>query len=215
MTDGTSDPLSDVLRSVRLTGGLFLDAKFSAPWCIRARIGREECAPFMPRVLQVIGYHVILEGCLQIAVEGEPPVRVRAGEIVLLPRNDIHVMSSGPGLAEVNSTDLIRSSPDGGLLQIRHGGGNEPTSMVCGFLGTEDRFNPLLAALPGVLTLDIADAASREWVEASVRFAAEELIRGRLASSSVMSRLARCFSSKRCAHMHPLLATRLTDGCAA
>jgi Cupin len=95
MTDGLSDPLSEVLRSVRLTGGLFLDAKFSAHWCIRARIGREECAPFMPRGLQVIGYHVVLEGCLNIAVGGGTPVKVNAAQIVLLPRNDVHIINTG------------------------------------------------------------------------------------------------------------------------
>jgi len=190
MTDTPSDPLSDVLRAVRLSGGLFLDAKFTAPWCTRARIGLEDCAPFVPRLVQVIGYHVILEGRLQIAIDGEPPVEVKAGEIVLLPRNDTHIMSSGHGLRPVNSADLIRTSPEGGLLQIRHGGGQEPVSLVCGFLGTEDKFNPLLAALPRILTLDIAEASSRAWIETSVRFAAEELIRGRLASSGVMTRLS-------------------------
>jgi hypothetical protein len=43
---------------------------------------------------------------------------------------------------------------------------------------------------PRMLRLDISKAASRDWVETSVRFAAAELVRGRLASSSVMSRLS-------------------------
>jgi hypothetical protein len=32
-----TDPLSEVLRSVRLTGGIFLDAQFTAPWCVYRR----------------------------------------------------------------------------------------------------------------------------------------------------------------------------------
>jgi transcriptional regulator GlxA family with amidase domain len=66
----------------------------------------------------------------------------------------------------------------------------ETTGIICGFLGTQDTFNPLLATLPRLLKLDISSAASRDWVESSVRFAAAELVRGRLASSSVMSRLS-------------------------
>src|SRR5581483_736852 len=85
---------------------------------------------------------------------------------------------------------LIQQSPEGGLLKIRHGGGRERTSIVCGFLGTQDSFNPLLATLPRILRLDISKAASRDWVETSVRFAAAEIIRGRLASSDVMTRLS-------------------------
>ena len=44
--------------------------------------------------------------------------------------------------------------------------------------------------LPRMLQLDISQATSRDWIESSVRFAAAELIRGRLASSTVVSRLS-------------------------
>jgi AraC-like DNA-binding protein len=117
-------------------------------------------------------------------------MELRAGEIVLLPRNDIHTLASAPGLTPVNGADLIQRSPAGEMSRIRFGGGREPTNIVCGFLGTKDAFNPLFSALPKMMKLDVSKAASREWIETSVRFAAEELVRGRLASSSVMSRLS-------------------------
>ncbi|WP_296706474.1 AraC family transcriptional regulator [Rhodoblastus sp.] len=185
-----ADPLSDVLRLVRLAGGVFLEASFTAPWCVVTQIGLEECRQFLPDVVQVIGYHVVLEGSMLVAVEGEPPMEIRAGEIFLLPRNSIHTMASGPGLTPVSAAGLIQRSADGGTLKIRYGGGRAPTSIICGFLGTQDAFNPLLSALPKMLKLNIGEAASRDWVAASVRFAADELVRGRLASSSVMSRLS-------------------------
>jgi hypothetical protein len=31
-----TDPLSDVLRSVRLKGGVFLDVHMTAPWCVNS-----------------------------------------------------------------------------------------------------------------------------------------------------------------------------------
>jgi hypothetical protein len=185
-----TDPLSDVLRSVRLVGGLFLEANFTAPWCVATQIALEDCKPFLADLVQVIGYHVVLEGCMLVGLDGEPPIELRSGEIVLLPRNDIHTMASGAGIAPVSAADLIQQSPEGGLLKIRYGGGREPTSVICGFLGTQDTFNPLLSTLPRILRLDISKAASRDWIETSVRFAAAELIRGRLASSDVMSRLS-------------------------
>ena len=185
-----ADPLSDVLRLVRLEGGVFLEASFTAPWSVATQIGVEFCSPFLPDLLQVIGYHVVLEGTMLVAVEGEPPMEIHAGEIFLLPRNSIHTMASGPGLAPVSAAGLIQRSADGGTLKIRYGGGRAPTNIICGFLGTQDNFNPLLAALPKMLKLNISKAASRDWIEASVRFAADELVRGRRASSSVMSRLS-------------------------
>ena len=185
-----TDPLSDVLRSVRLAGGVFLEANFTAPWCVEAQVTPEVCQPFLADLVQVIAFHVVLDGSMLVALDGERPTELRAGEIVLFPRNDIHTMASGAGGVPVDASDLIQKSPEGGLLKIQHGGGREPTNIVCGFLGTQDSFNPLLATLPRILQLDISRAASRDWIETSVRFAAAELIRGRLATSDVMSKLS-------------------------
>lgn len=184
------DPLSDVLRSVRLTGGVFIDARFTAPWCVSANMSAEDCTPFLANPTQLIAYHVIIEGRLLLSIDGEPSIEVQAGEIVLFPRNDSHRMASGPGIVPVRAGTLIQPSAEGGLARISHGGGGAATHLVCGFLATEEGYNPLIAALPRVLTLDVRQGTSRDWIEASVRFAAGELAAGRLASSSVMSRLS-------------------------
>ena len=184
------DILSDVLRSVRLSGGVFLDAHFSAPWCVSAQLRAGDCKAFLASPTQVIAYHVILEGNLLVGVDGEVSTSVGPGEIVIFPRNDSHTLASGPGLEPVKTDDLIQMSPDGGLARIVHGGGGAVTHMVCGFLGADDGYNPLIAALPRALTLDIRKGTSRSWIEASVRFAANELAAGHLNSAGVMSRLA-------------------------
>jgi AraC-like DNA-binding protein len=184
------DPLSDVVRSVRLTGGVFLDARFTAPWCVDSQIAAEDCRPFLATSAQVIAYHFIIEGRLLLSIEGGPSIEVCAGEIVLLPRNEGHTLASAPGLKSVNAHDLIQPSTEGGLARIFHGGGAEATLLVCGFLGSDEVYNPLIESLPGALKLDVRQATSRDWIESSVRFAASELTAGRLASSSVLSRLS-------------------------
>lgn len=184
------DPLSEVLRSVRLTGGVFLDVRLTAPWCVISELTAEHCRAFLARPVQLISFHVVLQGEFQLWVEGEPVLRVGPGEIVLLPRNDVQTLASAPGLAPVHGGSLVQPSPDGGLARIEHGGGGALTHMVCGFLGSEQSYSPLLASLPRVLKLDVREGTSRDWIEASVRFAASELAEGRLASSSVMSRLS-------------------------
>jgi AraC-like DNA-binding protein len=185
-----TDPLSDVLRAVRLTGGVFLDARFTAPWCISANMDAGDCQPFLAMPAQLIAFHVIIEGRLLIWVRDEPPIEVRAGELVLFPRNDGHFLASARGLQPIRAGHLIQPSPDGGIARIVHGGGGDPAHVVCGFLASEDGYNPLIAALPPMLTLDIREATSRDWIETSVKFAASELVQGRLASSSLMSRLS-------------------------
>jgi hypothetical protein len=184
------DPLSDVLRSVRLLGGVFLDARFTAPWCVSSKMTAQDCGPFMTAPAQVIAYHVVTAGGLLASVDGEPPIEVAAGEIVLIPRNEVHVLASANGLEPVDGHDLIQPSAEGGLARISHGGGGDATNIVCGFLASEGGYNPLIASLPRILKLDVREGASRVWIEASVRFAAGELAEGRVASSSVMSRLS-------------------------
>ncbi|HYC26083.1 MAG TPA: cupin domain-containing protein, partial [Roseiarcus sp.] len=174
-TAGSMDPLSDVLRAVRLTGGVFLSGCFTAPWCIDVKITAEECARRLPgRPAQIIGFHVVIEGRMLVRLDGEPPVEVSAGEIVLFPQNDPHVLADRRGLRPISASELIERPPDGGLYQIVHGGGGVTTRIVCGFLASEDSCNPLFSTLPKALKIDVRGAASREWIEASVRFAAHE-----------------------------------------
>lgn len=184
------DPLSQVLGAVRLTGGVFLEARFTAPWCTAAEITPDDIKPFIEAPGQIIAYHFVIEGRLLCTVEGEPPLEISGGEVVLLPRNDPHTLGSATGIPAIKSDTLIRPGEDGGLWQIDYGGGGTPTRVVCGFLATEQVHNPLIATLPRLLKLDIRDGASRDWVEASVRFAARELQSGKFASSAVMSRLS-------------------------
>jgi len=184
------DLLSGLLGSVRLTGGVFLEANFTAPWCVTANMPPERSKPFLPNPVQLVGFHVVIEGELFVIFGDEPPIKARAGEILLFPGNDGHVLGSRPGMMPVNTSELVRPSPDGGPLRVCHGGGGAATHVICGFLGSEEVYNPLIAALPRVLTLDLREGLSRDWIETSVRFAAGELAAGRMASSGVMSRLS-------------------------
>jgi len=201
-----TDPLSDVLRAVRLTGGVFLDARFTAPWCISANMDAGDCQPFLAMPAQLIAFHVIIEGRMLIWVKDEPPIEARAGDLVLFPRNDGHFLASAPGLQPIRAGLLIQPSSDGGIARIVHGGGGEPAQVVCGFLASEDGYNPLIAALPRMMTLDIREATSRDWIETSVKFAASELVQGRLASSSLMSRLSESLLVEAVRHYSTTLA---------
>jgi hypothetical protein len=40
------DAVSELLQATRLSGGVFLDAEFTAPWCVHSGVTAEECAHF-------------------------------------------------------------------------------------------------------------------------------------------------------------------------
>lgn len=185
-----SDPMSDVLRSVRLSGGVFLDVRLSEPFCLISELTAADCRPLLDDPVQLVFYHVVLKGRATLIVPGEAPVEVGAGEVAILPHNDVHTVASAPGLRPTIARSLVQPAPDGGLARIVSGGGGAETHMFCGFLGSAEQRNPVLAMLPRLVTLDLRSAATRAWIESSVRFAASELAEGRLASSGVMSRLS-------------------------
>jgi AraC-like DNA-binding protein len=184
--DNRSDPLSDLLRTMRLTGGVFLEAEFTAPWCVLAQVCPEDCGP-PPAPALLIAYHYVLDGRLQLQAEGEPPVALEAGEIVLLPRNDPHRLGSALDLHPVDAGQLIQPAADGGPARIVFGGNGEAARILCGFLGSDLRGTPLLASLPRVLRLRVGEGASGDWIASSFRFAAQELRGG---STTVLARLA-------------------------
>ena len=187
------DALSDVLRVAHLTGGVFLHAEFFAPWCIAARVSPEHCTPILGPASHLIIYHYIVEGDLQIRVEGGDGENLvlRAGEVVLLPRNDLHLMGSDLSLPPVAGSDVIRPPKDGGLFTIHHGGVGGRTRMICGFLGCDSADgNPVLSTLPPLLKLDVEQAGAAEWIRSTFQYAADEVAAGRPGSETVLAKLS-------------------------
>lgn len=187
---GLKDTLSEIFRTLRLTGGIFLDARFTAPWCVLSHVTPEDVRLFLEAPKNIVTLHYVVAGRAYVGIGEGQRMEVNAGELVLLPRSDEHIMASGTEGRPVNSKQLIEPSPDGGLARIVHGGDGELTHIVCGFLATDDECNPLLDSLPPLLKVNIREGVSRDWIESSVRFAAEEMCKGEVASSPVMGRLS-------------------------
>jgi AraC-like DNA-binding protein len=184
------DPLSHALRSVRLKGGVFLDVQLTEPWCLYSQVFAEDCAPILKNPTQIISYHYVTRGRMLAWVADGQAQSVQAGEIILLPRNDRHLVASGPGIPPLEGQDLVRPQPNGGLARLVHGGGGAPARLICGFLGCEDEVSPLIASLPAIIKIDIREAASRCMIEASMEYAVKELTEGRSAESEILARLS-------------------------
>jgi AraC-like DNA-binding protein len=184
------DALSDVLRVVRLSGGVFLEAEFTAPWCISGRVSPEDCRPYLTSPRHVIAFHYVECGRMQLRTEDQGPIDVRAGEAILLIHNDIHHFGSELTLAPVRAGEIIQPPQHGGLARIVHGGGGETTRLLCGFLGSDMPFNPLIAALPRLLKLELRATAAGPWIETTLRYAASEIGAGRPGSATTVAKLS-------------------------
>ena len=186
------DALSDVLRVAHLTGGVFLRAEFFAPWCISSRLTPEHCSPVLGPASHMMIFHYVAEGEVHIQIEGEQDEDlIEAGEVVLLPRNDMHLMGSDLRLPAVPGKEVIRPPRDGGLFSIHHGGTGNCTRMVCGFLGcASTEGNPVISSLPPLLRVKLEQGGAAEWIRSTFQYAAEEVSAGRPGSETVLAKVS-------------------------
>jgi Cupin len=94
----TADTLSDVLKTIRLTGAAFFHVTARAPW-VAEQPGPEVILPkIMPGAKHMIAYHIVTEGQCYANIIGGESIAVEAGEVIVFTRGDPHVMSSAPGM---------------------------------------------------------------------------------------------------------------------
>jgi AraC-like DNA-binding protein len=184
------DALSDVLRIVGLTGGVFMDAEFTEPWSVTGKLAPELCRPFMVQPRQVVCFHYVVEGGFELQVEDGAALEISAGQAVMLPRNDVHVFGSQAGLQPVSAGELITAPDPLGVFKIRHGGGGARTRLVCGFLGGNDQLQPLLDGLPAALKIDFAALPGGDWIGGTFAYAAQTLAQGDPGVATVLAKLS-------------------------
>jgi len=187
----TMDALSDVLRVVRLKGGIFLHAEFTAPWCISSQVAADDFGSLFERAGHIVLFHYVAEGRLLAQIENDKPTEIAAGEILILPHNQGHLLGSHLSLPPVATRDIVRLSSENSFWVIRHGGGGEQTRIVCGFLSC-DRIegNLLVRALPPVLLFDTRQGTSGAWMKSSLEFAAEQMAARRAGCEAVLAKLS-------------------------
>lgn len=196
------DTLSDLLRTVRVRGAVFYYVSCGDQWSAEAGPAQEIADAVLPGCEHVMEYHMIAKGSGWAAVSGEVPVRLAAGDIVMFPQGDRHVLSSAPEIEPIRRTaDWVfstRSDPKPIPISYHHGVvnagaglpvDNASTVAVCGFLGCDLRpFNPLVNALPRILHLPAANAGG--WVARVIDQAVEESVSRRPGGDAVLERLA-------------------------
>jgi AraC-like DNA-binding protein len=143
------DALSAVLKSVRLEGAVFLNAEFTAPWCIRAKHGLSSIRRQLPGADSAVSFHFIADGECKVRVDdGEESFDVNGGDLVLFPHDDTHMLGSDLDLKPVDYGSVLSQ----GASKIRHGGGGRLTRSISGYLGyNRSLCGPIFDGLPRVV----------------------------------------------------------------
>lgn len=145
---------------------------------------------------------MVFKGNGWAAVAGEQPVKFSAGDVVMFPQGDSHIISSAPGLqpswgsedANFDRRTIPRPFP----ITFRNGGIDPGVAIpadeadaivVCGFLGCDLKpFNPLVSALPRLLHLPSSLAGG--WVANVMEQAVAESNNRRPGGEAVLERLS-------------------------
>lgn len=184
------DALSKVLQAVQLNGALFFDVHASDPWVAETPAGHQIVGRMFPSAQHLISYHAITRGRCWICVGTEPPMPLTAGDIVVIPHGDAHVLSTEPGMRGTEELERYRS-PDEQLLPVTILVGPKSTQtvgFVCGFLGCDTRpYNPLLQCLPRAFK--VSDGVGGA-LDAYVQIALTESKHPGIGSQSVLRRLS-------------------------
>lgn len=185
------DALSEVLRATRLSGGVFLRARFTEPWCIASTVTAADCSQLLGPTDHLILYHYVLEGALSVDVIGGPSVTVHPHQAVIFPRNNKHHMRGEKVVQARSAMDVAQIPKPGDLMVIDHGGGGPVTRIICGYLGGPALAgDPLLTSLPPLLVFDGKTARSGTMVKEMLRYAADEIAAGRQGSDAMIARLS-------------------------
>ena len=187
-----SDTLSDLLRTVRLTGAVFFDIEAPAPWALMQPSGPTIAESVLPGVQHLISYHAVTSGSCYGGLVGSERIRLEAGDVIVFPHGDSHVMSSAPNLPGKLDLDTYKAPRSQLPITMRlDGDARARTQLVCGFLGCDVRpFNPLIGALPRVLHVRDRAGAGGGWLSQFIQVALSESRAKRSGGESVLARMS-------------------------
>ncbi|MEF8793863.1 AraC family transcriptional regulator [Thiohalorhabdus sp.] len=126
------DPLSDVLRHLRLQARIFLHTDFCGRWAV-ATSGQYTAT-----------FHLVADGQAWLHRAGQEPLALGSGELVVFPHDASHILSHSPEPPDPSLINRIGGVGEGGA-----------TRLVCGYIEFDRALgNPVLEALPAMLHMD-------------------------------------------------------------
>jgi AraC-like DNA-binding protein len=187
------DVLSNVLDNVRLSGALLFFADYSAPWSVACPPSEVFAPLVVPGARRLVIFHIVVEGACLVNRPGEEPLRLTAGDAVMMSQGDPHVLADDPDRDSVSLLDLLPLPPWAEAPYLVHGGGGRLTRVLCGFLHCgEAQLSPFLASLPPVIRVGGEEGMAPSLLPVQ-RLLVEEARNESPGYSCVLSRLTETF----------------------
>ncbi len=172
--------IAQVLDTLRFDGWYFCLSELTAPWALQLPGGR------------LAAMHAVLEGECVLTVKGERgSLRLLGGDVVVLPRDDIHSLADRPGRRSkpiVTVAGIDRR--DRNATTFTYGGGGPRTLLLsASFVADSRTAEAIVAALPATLVLPATTAALAR-VTPAIALARAEAAQAGSFSAAVLRRVA-------------------------
>ena len=183
------DALSEILKVVQLNGAIFFNARFTAPWSVATPAEETRAQTLGLGAERVLLYHYMIEGSCLVTLDGMAPQQLTAGDVIIFPHGDAHTMASATGgqPQRLDAQAILRERP----RMLHFGGGGEATRFICGYMVCDPRLiEPILAALPRLVTVNLRGADPGHWLEASLQHAVAEANSPQPGTEGVLAKLS-------------------------
>jgi len=175
-----ADPLGEALHFLRMSGVVYTRSELTAPWGVD-----------LPAMPDCVLFHVVTSGHCWLDVEGAEPLQLQPGEFTLVPHGEGHRISDSQGSPAANLFDIPREQVSQRYEILRHGGGGEPTNLVCGAVRFDHpAAQELVRLLPRVIRIEAWSSPQAEWMQSTLRLMASEAGERRPGGETVVTRLA-------------------------
>jgi AraC-like DNA-binding protein len=202
------DVLSDVLRVVRLSGAVFFTADLSSPWALESPVPEMLASAVMPEAECVVLFHILVEGACEVVCKAHPVAAMQTGDVIVFPRGEQHTMRSHAAATSTPLASIFSPGKYDEPAQLSYGGGGRTSRFVCGYLNCDQRFSPLVEALPTMLlvrsrddysTIEAIDAGGSRptvvppgpgtWLGTTLKFTINEARIARPGNAAILGRL--------------------------
>ncbi len=185
----TPDVLSEVLRAVRLSGSVFLDGRFSAPFGVISP-ARWDDTVATAHLRHISVFHLVVRGRCMMEIANGTVHEVRAGDVLLLPFTAAHRFWWGPSPEFLFAPDLLRPGPIPGVDTVRYGGDGDETRFICGFVESAELLAaPLFRSLPDLILERTSEDAVSGLLTHTVNEIVERMDTADPSTSYLLSRL--------------------------
>lgn len=174
-----SDALTDILRSLRLRGGVYFRCDFSAPWGMAIRPS------------QVAEFHLVTRGQCWLRLKSrKDAIPLVAGDVVVFPHGDAHAIVDAPRSHAVPAEKIVGDQSVEHYGPVVFGGDGITASFLCGYFEFDrSARHPLVAALPPLIHVRGFGASDFAWLQTTVSFIAHETREPCPGAEAVVNRL--------------------------